>query len=270
MQSFSYGTRETASPAATEPPGLVELRHRGFCVIPDVVAADALATACAKLDAVYAQQEREAGRETLVAIGEIHLARLPLEYDDWFLSLATQPRVLQLVRSLIGDYIILHLQNGILNMPQQRHHQAAWHRDLPHQEWTISTPLAVSALFCLDPFTVENGCTHVLPHSHQWPRLPPVDYVEKHAVPVPAAAGSVILFDCMLCHRAGENRSAQVRRGVNHVYTIPLLKQQIDLPRALGPRPGDDPELARLLGYTSQVPASVGEWRRLRQQRAKR
>lgn len=270
MQPFSYGTEETHAAPASESQQLLELRHMGYCILPGVLGAEDLALARAKLDAVYATQERELGRDFLKAIGEQNLARMPLAYDDWFTRLPVTPSVLSLVRNLIGDFVVLHLQNGILNTPDERHHQMAWHRDLPYQNWVISKPLAVNAMFCLDPFTVQTGCTHVLPHSHHLEQFPGPDYVERHAVPVVAEAGSVFLFDSMVFHRAGRNTSSNVRRGINHLFTVPLIKQQIDFPRALGKRYATDPVFSQLFGYTSQPPSSVEEWRRSRHARLKR
>jgi ectoine hydroxylase-related dioxygenase (phytanoyl-CoA dioxygenase family) len=270
MQPLSYGTSDSPEGAPQGGQQLMELRHFGFCVLPGVLGPEELATARAKLDAVYATQERELGRDLLREIGESNLARFPLYYDDWFARLPVIPSVLGLVKALIGDFAVLHLQNGILNMPDVRHHQAAWHRDLPYQNWIISEPISVNAMFCLDPFTVETGCTHVLAHSHQLARFPGAEFIERHATPMVAEAGSVCLFDSMLFHKAGMNTSRNIRRGINHQYTIPLLKQQIDMPRALGERYAADPVYSQLLGYTSQAPTSVQEWRRNRQRRMKR
>ena len=270
MQSFSYGTGAAAGDPAKADSRLAELRHFGFCILPAVLGPEELAEARGRLDAVYAAQEKALGAGFLREIGELNLARLPLAYDVLFAGLSVSPAVLGLVKALLGDFVILHLQNGILNMPNARHSQAAWHRDLPYQNWVISEPLSVNAMFCLDPITVETGCTHVLPHSHHLARFPDPDFVERHAVPVVAEAGSVCLFDSMLFHRAGANTSANVRRGINQQYTVPLLKQQIDLPRALGGRHSADPAYAQLFGYTSQTPASVEEWRRSRHARLKR
>jgi ectoine hydroxylase-related dioxygenase (phytanoyl-CoA dioxygenase family) len=263
----TYGVPTTGHTA--ESPALTELRRQGYTVLPDLLSATQLTEARERLDRVYAEQEKEFGRDALAAIHELHVARLPLAYDDWFLALANHPAVLDLVRQCLGSFVVLHLQNGILNMPGQVHHQSAWHRDLPYQEWTISKPLALSALFCLDPFTLETGSTHVLPYSHKFESLPPMDHVERHAAIAAAAAGSVIIFDCMLFHRAGHNTSASIRRGVNHVYSIPLLNMQIDIPRTLQGKHSDQDSLAQLLGYSSQVPATVLEWRRARQGRSK-
>jgi ectoine hydroxylase-related dioxygenase (phytanoyl-CoA dioxygenase family) len=81
---------------------------------------------------------------------------------------------------------------------------------------------------------------------------------------VSADPGSFIVFDSMVFHRAGENRSGRPRRGVNHVYSTPIIAQQISLPDALNGRYAGDPALARLLGYDAAPARSVSAWRERR------
>lgn len=240
-----------------------ELSVLGYTILEDVIGASDLQQWRERIDQVYAVQEAEfGGRDALSAIGEQDLCRAPLLYDLSFIAMATQEQVLALVRRVLGDFFVLNLQNAIINRPDQRHHQSAWHRDLPYQSWTSSRPLALGALFAIDTFSVETGSTVVLPHSHRRETLPSEDYIKRHAVQVAAPPGSVLLFDAMLFHRAGENRSAQVRRGVNHVYTIPLLKQQYDFPASLGEEVALNAATKRLLGYEWRVPRGALEWRR--------
>lgn len=65
----------------------------------------------------------------------------------------------------------------------------------------------------------------------------------------------------MLFHRAGVNGSTGTRRGINHLYTLPFIKQQVSLPHALGPKYESDPFLAKFLGYESETAADVKSWR---------
>jgi ectoine hydroxylase-related dioxygenase (phytanoyl-CoA dioxygenase family) len=125
----------------------------------------------------------------------------------------------------------------------------------------ISKPLAITALFAIDDFSEETGGTHVLPFTHKSEVLPSNSYIDSNRVVASASAGSAIIFDSMLFHRAGPNRSQVIRRGVNHVYTTPIIKQNYDFPRALGRQEDLDPFIARLLGYTSQVPLDDKVWR---------
>jgi ectoine hydroxylase-related dioxygenase (phytanoyl-CoA dioxygenase family) len=79
-------------------------------------------------------------------------------------------------------------------------------------------------------------------------------------VTVTAPAGSFIVLDCMLFHGGGTNTTDRARRAVNQVYSIPLLRQQIDLPEALGETFVTDGELRKLLGYDVRTPRSVAEY----------
>ena len=97
--------------------------------------------------------------------------------------------------------------------------------------------------------------------------LPSDEYIEKEKVVFNCPAGSVVFFDSMLLHKAGYNSSNIIRRGVNHVFSAPIIKQQYDFPAMLKGKYSDDPRLNRLLGYDSQVPASVVEWRKNRHAR---
>jgi ectoine hydroxylase-related dioxygenase (phytanoyl-CoA dioxygenase family) len=249
---------------------LEELRINGYTIIPKVLSDAELQTARTKLDEVYEMQVKETGLPALESIAEENMARCPLAYDDFFISLVTRTPVLDLVGAAIDNKeILLHLQNGIINRPNAKHHQSSWHRDLPYQEYVSSKPLALGALFCIDEFSVETGCTYVLPHSHRVEQMPSTKYVSRHQKPAEAPPGSVIVFDAMLYHRAGYNSSNRIRRGINHVYAVPLLKQQIDIPAMLKGRHAEDPLLNKLLGYRTSVAHSVKEYREMRQTRKK-
>ena len=176
------------------------------------------------------------------------------------MRLASNANVLAVCRQLLGDYIVLTQQNAIVNPAGRPHHQTACHRDLPYQHFVSSRPLAVSALFCVDAFTRENGATVVLPGTHRIEQFPSDAVIADLERPVEAPAGSFLVFDSMLFHRAGHNGSTMPRRAVNHVYALPFIGQQISIPDVLGGRYADDPALARLLGYETRPAPSLDAW----------
>src|SRR5947209_77007 len=183
----SYGVTQQKTIASSEDVHLEELTIKGFSILEGVLHADQLAQARTKLDEVYARQVSEFGEDKLQAIKEKNMARCPLAYDEYFLSnVAANPKVLSLVKRRLGDYFILHLQNGIINRPNEPHHQSSWHRDLPYQNFVSSKPLAIGALFCIDPFTVETGCTEVVPFTHREETSPSNEYIEANRVPAVA------------------------------------------------------------------------------------
>lgn len=264
MKDKFYGRIEQAQADDVVARHAEEIAVRGFTIVPNLFTAEELAGWRERIDAVYAKQEAEFGADALTAIQELDMCRAPLLYDFEFIRLAAHPVILSVVQRLLGDWFILNLQNAIINRPNKIHHQSSWHRDLPYQNWVISRPLAINALLAIDEFSTITGGTHVVPFTHKTEVLPSDAYIEANRVVAAAPAGSAIVFDSMLFHRAGANTSQIIRRAVNHLYTTPILKQQYDFPRALGERPGIEPAIARLLGYTSQVPLDDRAWRAAR------
>ena len=267
----SYGINKSAQINTTEEFHLEEFYNLGYTVIENALSAEELSTLKTELDRVYQQQEAEFGKENLKKINEENLARIPLAYSEAYAQLAGRKDLVSYVEKILGSFFVLHLQNGIINMPGEEHHQSSWHRDLPYQNWTSSEPLACNLYYCLDEFNPETGATFLLPFSHQFDQAPSVQYMEKHAIQVSAPAGSVILFNSMLFHKAGYNRSANIiRRGINHVYVKPIIGQQIDMPAFLNGKYMDDEFLAMLFGYRTILSDSVNSYRKQRLDRAKK
>jgi ectoine hydroxylase-related dioxygenase (phytanoyl-CoA dioxygenase family) len=241
-----------------------EISTNGFTIIENVLTDKELDQYRNKIDHIYKIQEKEFGLKNLKKLNEIDICRMPLKYDDYFINIATNKQVIQLVNKLLGKFFILNLQNAIINQSNKKHHQSSWHRDLPYQNWVISKPLSINALFCIDDFSEKTGGTIVVPYTHKTEILPSDGYIKKHQITAQAKAGSVIVFDSMLFHKAGYNSSGITRRAVNHQYQIPLLKQFYNFPQALNGKFKDDAFLAQLLGYTSQVPSDDIAWRKNR------
>ncbi len=264
MQDKSYGVLKQQLLKTPLDRHLEEIAILGYTVVPAVFDEAELAQIRSRLDKVGQLQEAEFGREKLEKISELDNVRCPLVYDDYFLGVTLKPRILEIVAAILGKYFVLHLQNGVINAPKKEHHQSSWHRDLPYQDYVSSVPLAISALVCVDDFSEETGGTHFVPYSHKLAQMPSKEFVEKQQITAEAPAGSLIVFDSMMYHRAGFNSSDRIRRGINQMYTIPLLKQQIDLPTLLGSKHAADPFLKNFLGYDSRTPGSVGEFRKRR------
>jgi ectoine hydroxylase-related dioxygenase (phytanoyl-CoA dioxygenase family) len=267
MKEKSYGQFKQTEADDDVARNVEEIAMRGYTIIKDLLSPPELANWRQKIDRVYARQESGFGRNALEAIQELDVCRAPLLYDFEFVKLATLPRIKDVVREFLGDWFILNLQNAIINRPGTSHHQSSWHRDLPYQNYVISRPFAINALLAIDEFTPETGGTHIVPFTHKAEILPSDFYIDNNRIIINASAGSAIVFDSMLFHRAGFNRSQIIRRAVNHMYTTPIIKQQYDFPRALRHREDLDPALARLLGFTCQIPLDDKAWRLAREAR---
>jgi ectoine hydroxylase-related dioxygenase (phytanoyl-CoA dioxygenase family) len=266
MANDFYGAIPQTVLASDVDRNLEELAIIGYTVIENVVPVDELAVLRTKLDRAHEAQRAEAtaaGFE-LESIQEENQVRAPLCYDDHFLEMARHPRVIDVVRRVLGNYFLIHLQIGIINQPATQNRQSVWHRDLLYHDFVISKPLAVSVMVCIDDFKIETGGTKVIPHTHKIERMPSPEFISRHAVTIDAKAGSVFLMDSMLLHMAGFNSSAAIRRGLNTIYASGLLKQQVSFQAQLDGKHRDDPFLNMLLGYDAEASASVLEWRKRR------
>ncbi len=241
-------------------PLLEDLAFRGYSVVEDVLSAEECRSWADKLDRQNRAQIQKYGAQRLEQLGEGGTLRGLMHEDRDFLGFVRHPAAWPVVERVIGPTAILHLQNGIVVEPHTEHHQAAFHRDFA-KDVVSEKPLSLNALFAIDDFTAETGGTWWVPHTHRISTFPSLGYLEANAVQIDVRAGSIVFFDSMLIHRAGENRSSLPRRGINHQYTRPFIKQQMDYPTLL--RGAVDPEspLAQTLGFWSVPPRSVDEFR---------
>ena len=86
-------------------------------------------------------------------------------------------------------------------------------------------------------------------------------FLESAAVPAEAPAGSMIVFDSTLWHRAGVNTSGSDRLAINHQFTRSFLKRQIEYVRALGDHlvMEQRSRTRQLLGWPTRVVTSLDE-----------
>jgi len=234
-----------------------EFDDKGYVVINDVLSKEEISLYKKKLASILDTQIAEFGSEKLSLINEESSVRCPLLYDNEFLSLFYNTTIDNIVNDILGKYYIMSLQNAIIIPPKKSHHQSFYHRDIIHQDFTSSKPLAVNIYFCLDEYSEETGGTTFIPGSHNMDVFPSV---YKEETPV-VDSGSVILFNSMIYHKAGSNNANTYRFGINHMFTLPFIKQQINLPLALKGKYKDVPNLNRILGYMTREYDDVLDFR---------
>lgn len=260
-----YGVTERLSDGDPTDEVAAELRVNGYAVLPSALPAEFIRSLGVTLERTYARQVEEIGGESVLhAMHDADIARCMLAYAPEFLQVATAPPLMKLVARVLGTEFVLLMQNGIINRPERENYQAKWHRDLNYQHWTSSRALAINALLCIDDFTFDNGATFVLPGTHQVAEFPSAAFARQFGKQVQAPAGSFLILDAMLFHRAGINGTNRPRRAVNHVIGRPFMAQQIDLPAALagaGIEPPGDPAVRKYLGYRWSPARDVADWR---------
>ena len=147
----------------------------------------------------------------------------PFDQHEAFRTLASDPRLLDRIESLVGANF--NLQHSKLNMkPAGVGSPVGWHQDLAYFPHTNDD--LVSTLVYLDEATEENGCLQVLPRHHHhffdhtaadgtFAGMITEDLSKNRfgrPVPLAAPAGSVIFMHCVLPHSSLPNRSSHPRR----------------------------------------------------------
>ena len=255
-----YGVLERSKAGTSLDEVIEQVSSLGYAILDSGYSSSQIQGISAEFDRTLECYVETYGESRLRALNEIYTIRSPFAHGGKsFIDLALNDRLLSALRGLISGKFILNQQNGVINPPQEEYNQGAWHRDLPYQHFVSSRPLAVNALFCVDDFTFDNGATFVLPASHKSEAFPSENYINKNAVQIEAKAGSFILLDCMLFHAGGFNNSHSVRRAINHVYTIPFFKQQINIPKSFD-GVGLSSEGKDIFGFDYIEPCSILEY----------
>ena len=233
-----------------------EFNRVGITILPHVISEDQAENLRAK-----SQQHILERNNSDVPKDEMFSWRAPLLSDNDFRTLAMNSDILSFVQRILRNQKMqLQLQNVVALEPSTKHSQARWHRDLPYQHWVCSACLSVSVIVCLSEFNELTGSTMFIPGSHLHDEFPSEEYAEQNTQQFSARPGDAIAFNSMVFHRSGFNQSEAQRVGVNHVYTPPFIKQQIDL-SSISSDSGQLSELeCDLFGISFKTPLNIEEF----------
>ncbi|GMB81074.1 hypothetical protein NN6n1_18570 [Shinella zoogloeoides] len=248
-----------------------EVRLLGYAALDAGFSDDELDTFSRYFEDARARYAEDASRRgyDLAFLKEVDAIRLLPVIQNHFWNIVFNEHLHQLLSRLLGDYYILNQVNGLINRGNNSaYHQAQYHRDLPYQHFTSSRPLAINALFALDDFTLENGATRVIPASHHREAFPPDELVRKAEEQVVVKRGMFIILDCMVYHAGGTNRTSVDRRAINHVFTLPIIRQQFHMPTVVGDPTGFSDKQKKILGYGLEELRSLDDWFAQRSERA--
>jgi non-heme Fe2+,alpha-ketoglutarate-dependent halogenase len=161
-------------------------------------------------------------------------------FHRWAYDLATHPRILDAVESIIGGNILIHHASLFCKYP----HDGAfvsWHQDGFYLN--LSEPSLVSAWIALSDSTLENGCMRVVRGSHRSGRvqhrnsaiskknlLPSglevaCEVDERDATNVVLRSGEMSLHHVNLVHGSNPNHSSDPRLGFAVRYVSPTVRQ---------------------------------------------
>ncbi|MFI7061271.1 phytanoyl-CoA dioxygenase family protein [Kribbella sp. NPDC050124] len=147
--------------------------------------------------------------------------------DSRLRTLATNERILRVVRQLTGSQDLTMFQDMALLKPPGGGREKPWHQDNAFFAYEPGTPI-IGVWIALDPATPENGCMHVIPGSHaegpvvhfkrrDWQLCDDEVEVSRDTV-VPLAPGGALFFHGLLHHGTPANRTDTRRRAVQLHY----------------------------------------------------
>jgi ectoine hydroxylase-related dioxygenase (phytanoyl-CoA dioxygenase family) len=225
-----------------------DLERDGYCIVKGVLTPTDCDAARAALDRC-AREDEARGRVWTYDGGANQRHFTLLNRGEEFISLATNPVVLDLVGRIIGTPFLLSLLNANVTGPGGD--QGIFHADQGYAPEPYTRPLVANAIWMIDDFTDENGATRCVPGSHKLQRSPHGDEVEHHRAPMCGSAGDVAIFEGRLWHHTGANTSQSKRRGILAYYVAYWIRTAENWTVSLLPEVrAAHPELLDLVGIT--------------------
>ena len=157
----------------------------------------------------------------------------------WFDQLMRHPAILDLVRSLLGNDLMVWTTHIYPKEPRDGRF-ISWHQDSAH--WGLDSNQVLSVWVALTDATRENGCMRMLPGSHHNGQVKHQDtrdpnniltrgqtiingIEEDRSVWIELKAGEVSVHHVDMFHASTPNQSNQRRVGIAIRYITPSARQ---------------------------------------------
>jgi len=225
-----------------------QLLTRGFTILPEALSCGEVEQANRLLKGIW-EREKEAGvRHKWHNDSWVISYCLPAKHA-FFRELALNPRVLPLIRAVLGEEVIISSLNGMMMVPRGVGQKL--HLDQPQQ--VPGLVININGTYALDDFTRANGATRVVPYSQDRRPGTPIDHEadEREAIYLEAPAGSMLVFNGGIVHAGSANTTGAPRRCVHTFYSRPWVRSQWDFLRSIpeDARGAMSEEMKRMFGF---------------------
>ena len=195
----------------------------GFFLLPDAFDPETVASIAAEIDPLEAETEvylrtRQGGKHFIARAGALTFSVHLVVRSKRLREFCTGPVFRDVVHDLIGPDVRLYWDQAVYKKPGNPD-EFPWHQD---NGYTYIEPQQyLTCWVALTDTDESNGCPWVVPGVHRggtraheltelgWRCSVPA----TEAVPVPARAGSIVVFSSLTPHRTGPNRSSHVRKA---------------------------------------------------------
>jgi len=194
----------------------------GFFVLEDAFDAATLRRTIAEIDPVEERVEtllraQPGGRFFIAQADAITFTTHLVAHSAWLRGFCAGTVFSGLMHDLIGPDVRLYWDQAVYKKPAPER-EFPWHQD---NGYTYIEPQQyVTCWVALTDASVENGCPWVVPGLHRQGTLKHwmTDFgwacldQPREAIPVPARAGSIVVFSSLTPHRTGPNGTTAVRK----------------------------------------------------------
>lgn len=197
--------------------------EQGFFVLDHALGPGDVAALTGAIDPLEARQEEqlrgmENGRFFIARAGEITFTTHLVLHSPRLRDFTTTALVTDLCADLIGPDVRLYWDQAVYKKPGTAS-SFPWHQDNGYA--FVEPQQYLTFWVALTDATEENGCPWVVPGLHRMGTLAHDSsdtglvclHAPRHAVPVPASAGSIVVFSSLTPHATGPNHSAGVRKA---------------------------------------------------------
>lgn len=202
----------------------------GFLVIENFLTNEEVSFYNERLDAAFEIWRSKGGHNP--ELGQLnHVEQICgiIEYDDAFLRLMEHPKMMPIMRDIIGDSFVMIDNDGLLKPPQKESH-TNWHRDTSNLLFMNEkrVPFMAKIFYFLSDVEPDGGCLAFLPGSsnmrNEW--LPKVEKQEDMPghVRMSVPKGTAVIFNGYTYHSALNNYSDRVRRSIIYNYGPSFLR----------------------------------------------
>jgi ectoine hydroxylase-related dioxygenase (phytanoyl-CoA dioxygenase family) len=195
----------------------------GYFLLEDALGPHELEAVIGAIDPLEAEAEsalraREGGRFFIARAGEITFSTHLVMHSPLLRAFTSSQLFADLGADLIGPDVRLYWDQAVYKKPGTES-PFPWHQDNGYA--FVEPQEYLTCWVALTDATEENGCPWVVPGLHRMGTLAH-EYSDiglvclqqpAGAVPVPASAGSIVVFSSLTPHSTGPNRSADVRKS---------------------------------------------------------
>ncbi|ANE47722.1 hypothetical protein SY83_17150 [Paenibacillus swuensis] len=152
-----------------------------------------------------------------------------IEHHEGFLELMENPRMMSVMRDVLGDSFVMIDNDGLLKPPQKEAH-TNWHRDTGIQMIVDEKPVPfmVKVFYFLSDVDYDGGCLAFLPRSihmrnDELPKVTKQEDMPGH-VRMNVKKGTAVVFQGHLYHSALNNYTDHTRRSVIYNYAPSVVR----------------------------------------------